>query len=130
MNRHQAREKALQALFQIDMTKTSAEEAIEAVLEDKSPHSLLVELVNGVVQQQEAIDEFITKHLENWSLSRLARIDRNILRIAAYEMRFLDDIPVNVSIDEAIELAKTFGDDQSSRFVNGVLSKLKSGLEK
>lgn len=125
MKRRIAREKALQALFQIDISDTDVQEAIENVLDGNQADEFLNSLVIGVVDQLETIDTLISQNLENWSIDRLSKVDRAILRIALYEMKFLDEIPVNVSINEAIELAKSFGDEESSKFINGVLSKIK-----
>ena len=85
-------------------------------------------LVTGIVENREQLDELIRSNLENWTLERLANIDRNLLRIAAYEMIHSEDVPVSVAMDEVIEIAKRFGDDQSSGFVNAVLSKIKDNL--
>jgi len=129
MKRRTAREKALQALFSIDMSKVDVSTAMELVLEGKKEDEFLNELVNGVVNHQEEIDAKISPLLEKWTLERLSYVDRNILRIATYELIFgSKDIPVNVILDEAIEVAKVFGDDNSSKFVNGLLSKLKNQL--
>lgn len=83
--------------------------------------------MDGVLNNQVSIDETIKQYLENWTLERIANVDRNILRLATYEMIYgqADDVPVNVAIDEAVEIAKLYGDDQSGRFVNGLLSKIK-----
>lgn len=128
MKRRTAREKALQALFQIDLSGTDAQEAINHVLEDKKRDEYLEFLVNGTVENLGKIDEIIVNNLENWTIERLNNIDRNILRIAAFEMLKSSDVPVNAVIDEAIEIAKAFGDDQSGKFVNAVLSKIKQQL--
>ena len=126
MKRRTAREKALQALFQIDMSNTEPSDAIEHVLEDIPQDEYLTQLVSGVVQHKDEIDEIIKKYLEKWTLERIANIDRNLLRLAIYELLFLKEmVPANVVLDEAIEIAKLYGDDQSSRFVNGILSKIK-----
>jgi transcription antitermination protein NusB len=126
MKRRTAREKALQALFQIDMSNTEPNDAIEHVLEDIPQDEYLTQLVNGVVQHKDEIDEIIKKYLEKWTLDRISNVDRNLLRLAVYELLFLKEmVPANVVLDEAIEIAKVFGDDQSSRFVNGILSKIK-----
>ena len=85
-------------------------------------------LVKGIVENREQLDELIRSNLENWTLERLANIDRNLLRIAVYEMIHSEDVPVSVAMDEVIEIAKKFGDDQSSGFVNAVLSKIKDNL--
>ena len=126
MKRRTAREKALQALFQIDMSQANANDAIENVLENHPQDDYLTELVIGVDLHKLQIDEIIKSHLEKWTLERLATVDRNLLRIAVFELLYKkDEVPANVVLDEAIEIAKVFGDDQSSRFVNGVLSKIK-----
>ncbi|WP_147533906.1 transcription antitermination factor NusB [Bacillus marasmi] len=129
MKRRTAREKALQALFQIDLSQTEVDAAIEHVLEDLPHDDYLNQLVTGVVLHKQEIDEMIKSKLENWTLERLAPVDRNLLRIAVFELLFCkESVPANVVLDEAIEIAKLYGDDQSSRFVNGVLSKVKEQI--
>ncbi|WHY65654.1 transcription antitermination factor NusB [Neobacillus sp. SuZ13] len=129
MKRRTAREKALQALFQIDISNTEPSDAIEHVLEGEAGDDYLTRLVLGVIEQKAEIDNLISENLEKWSMDRLATVDRNLLRIAAYEMKFFrTEIPENVILDEAIEIAKIYGDDQSSKFINGVLSKVKHKL--
>lgn len=132
MGRRAAREKALQALFQVDVGKTDAEMAYEHVLSnqlDENDRKFLHTLFFGTVEHLNEIDELISKHLENWTIDRLANVDRNLLRIAVYEMNYIDDVPYIVSINEAIEIAKRFGDEKSSKFINGVLSNVKAELE-
>ncbi|MCY8009283.1 transcription antitermination factor NusB [Bacillus haynesii] len=129
MKRRTAREKALQSLFQIDVSDIEPNEAMQHALDGQESDAFFEQLVYGVLENKEKIDEMIKQHLVNWKLDRLANVDRAILRLSAYEMIFLDDIPVNVSLNEAIELAKQFGDDKSAKFVNGVLSNIKSDLE-
>lgn len=129
MKRRTAREKALQALFQIDVSDNDPNAAIEHVLEDGVGDEYLSGLVNGVTENKEEIDKLIRGNLEKWTMERLATVDRNLLRIAVYEMKYSqDEVPANVIMDEAIEIAKLYGDDQSSRFVNGILSKIKQQL--
>ncbi|ULT55601.1 transcription antitermination factor NusB [Neobacillus drentensis] len=128
MKRRTAREKALQALFQIDVSDTEPSSAIEHVLEGETSDDYLNQLVLGVVEQKDEIDTLISENLEKWTLDRLATVDRNLLRMAAFELKFSQDIPDNVILDEAIEIAKIYGDDQSSKFINGVLSKIKEKL--
>ncbi|MCD7033207.1 transcription antitermination factor NusB [Metabacillus sp. GX 13764] len=130
MNRRAAREKALQALFQIDVSEIDPVEAIKHVFEEITPDLFTERLVFGTLENQSRIDEYIKPQLVNWTLERIANVDRAILRLAVYEMAFEEDIPVNVSIDEGIELAKSYGDDHSAKFVNGVLSNVKKALEK
>jgi transcription antitermination protein NusB len=129
MKRRTAREKALQALFQIDISKTEPEDAIEHVLEGNAGDDYLSTLVLGVIEHSEEINKLISVNLEKWSIDRLATVDRNILRMAVYELRYQQpEIPENVILDEAIEIAKIYGDDQSSKFINAVLSKVKQTL--
>jgi transcription antitermination protein NusB len=129
MKRRTAREKALQALFQIDISKVEVSDAIEHVLEEAAGDDYLNKLVNGTVEHQQEIDEEIKVYLEKWSLDRLAAVDRNLLRLAVYELKYCnEEVPMNVVLDEAIEIAKLYGDDQSSRFINGVLSKVKQSI--
>ncbi|MBT2618150.1 MULTISPECIES: transcription antitermination factor NusB [Bacillaceae] len=125
MKRREAREKSLQALYQIDITNSNAEEAMESVLDGAPTDNYFKKLVMGITENREQIDGMIRDNLENWTLERLANIDRNLLRIAVYEMVHSEDVPVSVAMNEAIEIAKKFGDDQSSSFVNAVLSKVK-----
>ncbi|WP_071395713.1 transcription antitermination factor NusB [Bacillus tuaregi] len=129
MKRRTAREKALQAIFQIEMSQTTISDAMEHVLEGEPNDPYLMNLVNGVVNHMEEINVIISKHLEKWTLERLANVDRNILRLAVYELLYCgEDVPANVVLDEAIEIAKIYGDEQSSKFINGVLSKVKNTL--
>ncbi len=129
MKRRTAREKALQALFQIDVSGTEPSSAIEHVLDGEPNDEYLSRLIGGVVEHQDEIDQVIKGNLEKWTLERLATVDRNILRIAVYELKFAhDEIPERVVMDEAIEIAKLYGDHQSSKFINGVLSKVKAQL--
>lgn len=121
MKRRQARELALQALFQLDNHEITIEEAIGHVTEETDP--FLTQVVTGVVNYKEEIDATLTDKLENWSLSRLPKIERTVLRIAVFELLYNKETPAKVVINEALEISKIFGDEKSSRFVNGVLSK-------
>ena len=122
MKRHEAREKALQTLFQLEGTELTIDEAMDHVMagENDNFYNLLVQ---GTHANMAEIDEKLVGHLENWSLERLPKIERTILRMAVFELGYMEDAPARVIMNEAIELSKTFGDDKSSRFVNGVLSK-------
>ncbi|WP_078545827.1 transcription antitermination factor NusB [Litchfieldia alkalitelluris] len=128
MKRRTAREKALQALFQIDVGDSDPREAIESVLEEGPGDDFLNQLVFGVVEHKEEIDTLLRQNLEKWNLERVANVDRSILRMAIFELNYVDEVPPKVSIDEAIELAKVFGDDSSGRFINAVLSKVTTAL--
>lgn len=129
MKRRTAREKALQALYQIDLVKIEVQDAMDSVLNGEETDQYFETLVKGIVEHRDQLDELIVKNLENWTLERLATIDRNLLRIAVYEMIHSEDVPVSVAMNEVIEIAKKFGDDQSSGFVNAVLSKVKNNLD-
>ncbi|MDR6998681.1 transcription antitermination factor NusB [Neobacillus niacini] len=131
MKRRTAREKALQALFQIDVSNVDPASAIEHVLDGEANDDYLNRLVLGVVEQKDKIDQLIKENLEKWTLERVAVVDRNLLRIAVYELNFArNEVPENVTLDEAIEISKIYGDEQSSRFINSVLSKVKEKLPK
>jgi len=127
--RTQAREFALIILYQKDITcfeiQTivdsfwAAEEGVDAEVREFSER-----LVFGVNQNMDHIDEKISSYATNWQLKRMAIIDRNILRLGLYELLFAEDIPPKVTINEAVELAKKFGDVESSKFVNGILDKI------
>ena len=130
MKRRLAREKALQALFQIDMSGIEPAVALENVLEEEEEaDDFLRELVIGATANLQEIDKEIGKYLERWTIDRLAKVDLNILRIGAYEIMFNEKVPPNVVINEAVEIAKRFGDDQSGKFVNGILSKIKGDMK-
>ncbi|MCY7572481.1 transcription antitermination factor NusB [Bacillus pumilus] len=129
MKRRTAREKALQTLFQIDVSNIDPKEAITHALDEQESDPFFEELVFGVLEQKNKLDDMISQHLVNWKLDRIANVDRAILRLSVYEMVYQEDIPVSVSMNEAIELAKLFGDDKASKFVNGVLSNIKNDLK-
>ncbi|HEX4086106.1 MAG TPA: transcription antitermination factor NusB [Chthoniobacteraceae bacterium] len=130
--RREGREAAVQFLFQDDLNKTEPA-ALDAVLDDfwklreSAPRTrqFASELIRGVLERQEAIDERIRKVTENYELHRIAPVDRNILRVAIYEMIYCSEVPPVVCINEAIEIAKRFGSEDSGRFVNGILDRLK-----
>ena len=128
-----ARELAVQFLYQYDLSGGSLEEALPLFWETQSEVSedgrkFTEELVQGVVEHRVAIDERIAKYTDNWDLPRIAAVDRNILRLAMYEMLFRDDIPPVVSINEAVDIAKKFSTRESGAFVNGILDRLKADL--
>ncbi|MBP1969709.1 N utilization substance protein B [Virgibacillus natechei] len=124
MNRHEAREKAFQILFQLDINDNEPEQAIEEFLEKEERDEFLITLVKGVTKSIPEVDKIIADNLENWTLQRIASVEKSILRISTYEIRFLEEVPINVSINEAVELGNMYGDDKSGKFINGVLSKI------
>ncbi len=125
MQRRKAREAALQALFQVDVGKIAVDEATmyAIILNDLSDDTAEFSrsIVEGVMNYNEQVDAAISRWAVDLTLERLANLDRNILRIAFYELLFCPDIPEGVAISEAVEMAKDFGDDDSGRFVNGIL---------
>ncbi|MFJ8527813.1 transcription antitermination factor NusB [Bacillus sp. NPDC094106] len=130
MKRRTARERAMQALYQMDITgELEPKVAVENTLEEgEETNEFLDSLVVGFVEHKEAIDEVIRQNLKKWKLERISVVDRSILRLAVYEMKYMEEIPHNVTINEAIEIAKIFGDEESRRFINGVLSNIKDTL--
>jgi len=128
MKRTEARQRALQALFQLDSTELTIEEAMQHALSvddetEAKTNAFFEQLVRGTTENLEAIDASLNEKLENWTLARLPKIERTILRLSVYELKFANDAPSKVVLNEAIELCKLFGDEKSSKFVNGVLSK-------
>lgn len=130
---------ALQSLYQMDIAKKEADEIISFIenypvpgVEDEEPKEDFLEkakvfakdLVEVIIDKLEIIDEIIPRYLNNWKYDRIISIDRNILRMGVAELVFKDDIPYKVTINEAIELAKRFGDDKSGSFINGVLDNI------
>ena len=118
---------ALQALYTMDLTGQWDGEADERLYEkdlwpSSASHALAI--LTGVLERKDPIDKAIGGHADHWSVSRMNLIDRNILRIAVYELLFCDDIPPKVSINEAIELGKLFGTRETKRFLNGVLDRI------
>ncbi len=124
MNRRVARLRAAQALYQIDLTESDIESAIESVVDEgEKPSSFMLDLVHGTMDKKAVIDPVISESLQGWTLDRMGLVDRAIVRMTLYEMKYIEDIPMNVTFNEGIELAKAFGGEESGRFVNGVLSK-------
>lgn len=126
--RSKAREISLCLLYQIELAKSNSTEVIAGYFEQEPAQKEIVDfstlIIEGVITNRESIDSIIRKHAKNWEITRMAVIDRNILRISCFELIHLEDIPPKVSINEAIELAKRFGDVDSPRFVNGILDKI------
>jgi transcription antitermination protein NusB len=127
--RSRGREVALQVLYQVEQNAGISAEEIRRfierrLLEDRKLGDFTEALVAGVKEHQAQLDRMISQVAENWRLDRMAAIDRNILRLGAYEMLFCPDVPAKVAINEALELAKRYSTAQSSRFVNGILDRV------
>lgn len=130
--RRRARECALQMLFQIDLTAARPGEVFSAFWEDQNPapelRAFAERLVEGVRAERERLDRLIAEASEHWRLERMAVVDRNVLRIAVYELLFERDTPAAVVLDEAIEVARKYGSEESAAFVNGVLDAIRRHL--
>ncbi len=126
--RRRAREIALQVLYQLDIAPGDPKEALILYFDNFRPSEKVREfcqrLVEGVCREQSTIDRLIEENAENWTLKRMAVVDRNILRLATFELLNCPDIPFKASLNEAIELAKKFGNDESSAFINGILDQI------
>ena len=131
--RRRARELALQFLYQLDVngetdpTPHEAEFWERHALDDVT-RAFIAALVHGAKANQEKIDQLITQVAEHWDLERMAVVDRNLLRLAVYELAWEPDVPAKVAINEAIEIAKKFGTRESSRFINGILDRVSKEL--
>ena len=124
-----ARECALKVLYQIEMTSRTPDNALTAFWEQENEHpedvrDFASKIVSGIYEHLTNIDEKLGEYATNWQLNRMAVIDRNVLRMGLYELKFNSDIPPKVAINEAVELAKKYGDHDSSKFVNGILDKV------
>ena len=128
--RRRARELALQTLYEIDSVGHDRAKVLDCALVDdrlsEENRIFIREIVNGVLDNKEKIDSYIKKFAPAWPVEQVAIIDRNILRLAIFEILLNNKVPVKVAINEAVELAKTFGSDNSSKFVNGVLGSISS----
>lgn len=130
MSRSMAREFALQTLFHLEFNEAETQDILEGIKEDNkslTSGAMLYaqQIVDGVTANKEAIDEEIGAYSQDWKVARMPAVDRNILRIAVYEMKYHDDkLDDGIAINEAVELAKRFGTDRSPKFINGVLGKL------
>lgn len=129
--RRKARETALQALYKLDISAGgTGEEDLE--LEELAPGTAerryCETLVQGVRTHLADLDPEIEKYSENWTIKRMSVVDRNILRIAVYELHYGSDVPYKVVIDEAVELAKKFGTDESGPFINGIIDRIRKAV--
>ncbi|MBD3380438.1 MAG: transcription antitermination factor NusB [Candidatus Omnitrophica bacterium] len=127
--RTRGREIALQILYAGEITKDPLEVCLERrrkedPAEDPEVMEFAAHLVEGVISNLKDIDDMVSASADNWKIERMATIDRNILRIAAFELKLSGDVPPKVAINEAIEMAKKYGDKDSGKFVNGILDKI------
>lgn len=142
MKRRTAREYAVQSLYQMEMNDNQAPQAVHMVINeghdndepapiyDPEHIEFVLGLVKGTSEQADRIDALLPTYLKGWQMDRLSRVDRQILRLAVYELLYTEDTPPKVILNEAIELAKHFGTEESGKFVNGVLGKMVQELDK
>jgi N utilization substance protein B len=127
-NRHKAREFSLQLLFALDFNPQDIRQTIGMFWSDLSVpeevRDFSDELVRGVYARLEEIDDMLSRYSENWTIDRMTGVDRNILRMAIYELLYRPEIPKNVTINEAVEIGKKFGSEDSGAFVNGILDRI------
>jgi N utilization substance protein B len=123
---------ALQALYSLDLNPMETRESLRLLRENSrvgaAVRSFAEGIVAGVVENREALDKLIKEQSTNWSISRMTRVDLNILRIATFELLFRSDIPKNVTMNEAIEVAKKFGTEESPAFINGILDEIAAAI--
>ncbi len=132
-SRRDGRILALNVLFQIDLGGVEPEAAFRYAVseapEDEELRAFGILLAQRCLEHQEEIDRIIEELAEGWSLDRMASVDRNVLRVAVCEMRYFDDIPISVSINEAVDLAKEYSTEESGKFINGILGTLGRSLQ-
>ena len=133
-HRRKAREIALQVLYQIDIAETDVQEAIELYWRNfeapENAREFSTELITGTIKNLVAIDEAISTCSEHWSLDRMAKVDKNILRMAVYELLYCNEIPPKATLNEAIDLGKEYGSETSGSFVNGILDAFYAHMRK
>lgn len=128
MGRRASRETAMKLLYQLEIQKEDREDQINRVFEenevDENDRQYILDVVNGVTNNKDHIDRVIEKYSKGWKIGRISKVDLSILRLSVYEISFRDDIPFNVSINEAVELAKKYSSEEAGAFVNGILGKV------
>lgn len=129
MGRRETRENAMKLLYQVQIQRDDINEQIERYMEeqqiiDASDKEYLLDVVRGVIEKEEELDSLISRHAKGWTIPRMPKVDLAIMRLSCYEIMQRKDIPVNVSINEAVEMAKKYSGEQSKTFVNGVLGKV------
>jgi N utilization substance protein B len=131
--RRKARELAMQALFFMDMQKEFSQESFGRFCANFAPkpevRPFFLRLVNGVLGCKDELDQLVERFSENWSLGRMSCVDRNVMRIAVFELACCRDIPAKVSINEAVDIGKKFGTDESGAFINGIVDSIRAAVE-
>jgi N utilization substance protein B len=122
--RSKARKRALDMLYASEMRSRSALEALDDLGDDRPVNDYTVELVRGVTDHRPRLDEVIAQYAEGWTMNRMPAVDRNVLRLATFEILFVDDVPDAVAVSEALHLVRDLSTDESPAFVNGVLGNI------
>ena len=122
--RSKARKRALDLIYASEMRKRSAVEALEEQSAETQVNEYTAELVRGVTEHRARLDEVISSYLQDWTLDRMPAVDRNVLRMATYEVLYVDDVPAAVAVSEALNLVRDLSTDESPAFVNGVLGNI------
>lgn len=125
--RHESRERALALLYEAEARGLTVDEVLKEL--PLPPEEFAARLIEGVQANRDEIDTVIVAHAKGWDIERMPALDRAVLRMAIFELKFCEDIPQSVTIDEAVELAKQYSTDDSGRFVNGLLAKVAKNLE-
>lgn len=128
MGRRASREIAMKLLYQLEIQKEDREDQIQTVLEENSltqnDKKYIVDVINGVFTNLLYIDELIDKYSKGWKISRISKVDLSILRLSIFEIHFKEDIPLSVSVNEAVELGKKYSSDEAGAYINGILGKI------
>ena len=123
----------MQALFYMDMQKDASRQKLELFCENFRPskkcHPFFSKLVSGVLEARDEIDALIERFSKNWKINRMSCVDRNVMRIAVYELLYCEEIPPKVSINEAVDVGKKFGTEESGAFINGIMDSIRAALE-
>ncbi|MCT4508166.1 MAG: transcription antitermination factor NusB [Tepidibacter sp.] len=134
MSRKISRELGMKMVYQMDMTKEYNSEKVEEFIEENSHENFdkqyLVDLGNKIIENKEDIDSVISNHSKKWKINRIAKVDLSILRVAVAEIKYIDNVPFKVAINEGIELAKRYSDDESTKFINGLLGSVINDIQK
>lgn len=132
--RRHARELAMQALFYMDVQKNASAEMLEyfchCFCPPRKSRPFFMKLVTGVLEKKGEIDALVEQFSQHWKINRMSCVDRNVMRIAVYEMLYCEDIPPKVSINEAVDVGKKFGTQESGAFINGIMDSIRGALEK
>lgn len=130
MGRRASREIAMKLLYQLEIQKDDRMEQIKSVLDENNitgkDRQYILDVLEGVEKNLAYIDRLIEKHSKGWKINRISKVDLSILRLSIFEISFRDDIPVSVSINEAVELAKKYSGEDAGAFINGILGKISS----